>query len=255
MKQHGFTLAEVLITLTIIGVIAAITIPNLMQKWRKHERITQIKTAHAIIQNAVKMSIAENGPVDSWGATSSCDMAERFIFPYLKLQYECGGGINQAGAKYLRDGCFIDNNNGGSWYWLNDTLSTGDTGYGADRFCKAKLQNGMDFGVWWSSYTNNATFQNSWPGLHRFVFDVNGSQGPTKMGVDVFAFQLGNKTGVVSAMSTWGANNNKITDILNTTTDHGGCNTKNTRTAGFACARVLELNSWEFPNNYPVKKF
>ena len=47
--KKAFTLAEVLITLTIIGVIAALTIPNLVQSWRKHERISEIKTAYSII--------------------------------------------------------------------------------------------------------------------------------------------------------------------------------------------------------------
>ena len=37
-KKICFTLAEVLITLTIIGVIAALTIPNLMQKYEKQQR-------------------------------------------------------------------------------------------------------------------------------------------------------------------------------------------------------------------------
>ena len=69
--RKGFTLAEVLITLTIIGVIAALTIPNLMQAWRKHEKITQIKEAYSIIQNATKMAIAEHGNPDGWNFHSS----------------------------------------------------------------------------------------------------------------------------------------------------------------------------------------
>ena len=38
----AFTLAEVLITLTIIGVIAALTIPTLMQKWSDHADVTRV---------------------------------------------------------------------------------------------------------------------------------------------------------------------------------------------------------------------
>lgn len=34
MKKYGFTLAEVLITLGIIGVVAALTIPTLMQNYK-----------------------------------------------------------------------------------------------------------------------------------------------------------------------------------------------------------------------------
>lgn len=49
LKRTAFTLAEVLITLAIIGIIAVLTIPNLLQSYRKHERIVQIKEAYSII--------------------------------------------------------------------------------------------------------------------------------------------------------------------------------------------------------------
>ena len=35
MKKFGFTLAEILITLSIIGVVAALTIPSLIQHYKK----------------------------------------------------------------------------------------------------------------------------------------------------------------------------------------------------------------------------
>ena len=57
----GFTLAEVLITLTIIGVIAALTIPNLMQKWGDHADVQKVKEAYSILSNAYKLMIQENG--------------------------------------------------------------------------------------------------------------------------------------------------------------------------------------------------
>ena len=40
-KRRAFTLAEVLITLTIIGVIAALTISNLYSKYQKHVWVSQ----------------------------------------------------------------------------------------------------------------------------------------------------------------------------------------------------------------------
>ena len=49
MKKKAFTLAEVLITLTIIGVIAAITIPNLMQKWQNEATVTKVKKGYNAI--------------------------------------------------------------------------------------------------------------------------------------------------------------------------------------------------------------
>ena len=53
-RRTAFTLAEVLITLTIIGVIAALTIPNLMQKWHDHADVQKVKEAYSILNNAIK---------------------------------------------------------------------------------------------------------------------------------------------------------------------------------------------------------
>ena len=52
-NKKAFTLAEVLITLTIIGVIAAITIPNLMQKYTKHQYVVGLKKAYSELSNAI----------------------------------------------------------------------------------------------------------------------------------------------------------------------------------------------------------
>ena len=41
--QVGFTLAEVLITLGIIGVVAAMTIPNLIAKYQKEQTVVKLK--------------------------------------------------------------------------------------------------------------------------------------------------------------------------------------------------------------------
>ena len=66
MIRKAFTLAEVLITLTIIGIIAAITIPNLMQSWKKHQVEVGVKEAYALLSNAIKMSETENGLATEW---------------------------------------------------------------------------------------------------------------------------------------------------------------------------------------------
>ena len=53
-KQKAFTLAEVLITLGVIGVLAAITIPDLMSNFLKKQLEIQIKANYSIIQQAIK---------------------------------------------------------------------------------------------------------------------------------------------------------------------------------------------------------
>lgn len=58
MKNNGFTLAEVLITLVIIGVIAALTIPALINKTNEQDTVTSVKKAYTILSQAYQKTIA-----------------------------------------------------------------------------------------------------------------------------------------------------------------------------------------------------
>ena len=49
-KKKAFTLAEVLITLGIIGIVAAMTIPVIVGNYKKHKNIVTLKKAYADIQ-------------------------------------------------------------------------------------------------------------------------------------------------------------------------------------------------------------
>lgn len=52
MKKFGFTLAEVLITLGIIGVVAAMTIPNLLTKMDHNAKIAKLQKSISIMNQA-----------------------------------------------------------------------------------------------------------------------------------------------------------------------------------------------------------
>lgn len=58
MKKAGFTLAEVLITLMILGIIAALTIPSLIQNTQKKEQVVQLKKGLSMINQAITMNYA-----------------------------------------------------------------------------------------------------------------------------------------------------------------------------------------------------
>ena len=60
-KKSGFTLAEVLVTLMIIGVIAAMTIPSLMQSTSSQEYKTAFKKAVSMLNQAVTLNYALDG--------------------------------------------------------------------------------------------------------------------------------------------------------------------------------------------------
>ncbi len=96
----GFTLAEVLITLGIIGIVAAMTIPTLMTKFAKSRTETQLKTFYSKINQTVKMSIAENGDPEGWITSNkeytyeeNVEFLKTYFLPYMKNlgYYDCSG--------------------------------------------------------------------------------------------------------------------------------------------------------------------
>ena len=70
-KNFGFTLAEVLITLAIIGVVAAMTMPTLVNKYQDRVNETRYKKAVSMLSQAVQLSMAE---IDSPGNMTNTDL-------------------------------------------------------------------------------------------------------------------------------------------------------------------------------------
>lgn len=65
-KRVAFTLSEVLITLGIIGVVAAITIPMLTKAYQKRVVETKLEKFYSMMNQTVRMSTIDNGDTDQW---------------------------------------------------------------------------------------------------------------------------------------------------------------------------------------------
>ena len=105
-KKFAFTLVEVLITLGIIGVVAALTIPQLIANYKKQVTVSKLKQSYTTIAQAFKMAEAENGKLSDLyefkpGSSPTTinrqvfltNLVQNYIFPYLK-SYEDYGYIN-----------------------------------------------------------------------------------------------------------------------------------------------------------------
>ena len=66
-RKTGFTLAEVLITLAIIGIVAALTIPSVISNYQQQEFKTGLKKAVSVLNEAIQTNISQEGetPYDS----------------------------------------------------------------------------------------------------------------------------------------------------------------------------------------------
>lgn len=90
-SYKAFTLAEVLITLGVIGVVAAITMPNLIKNYQKQVTVSKLKETYSIISQAVKLSEIENQTCNTWNYPSersnpemTLEWFEKYLKPYLK---------------------------------------------------------------------------------------------------------------------------------------------------------------------------
>ena len=128
MKNKGFTLSEVLITLGIIGVIAAMTLPTLIGKYKEKVLVAQVKKSYSQLKNALKMYAAKNECSDTSCISdvniSSEELTRRF-FEQFKGGFLCDSNSK---AKSCLDTYMIKSNtptnNGLGLTGYGDTFST-----------------------------------------------------------------------------------------------------------------------------------
>lgn len=71
ISKKAFSLAEVLVSLAIIGVIASLTVPNLIYKINERKTVTQLKKVYAELDHAYEYAKLKYGPVPKWNLTAS----------------------------------------------------------------------------------------------------------------------------------------------------------------------------------------
>ena len=89
--KYGFTLAEVLITLGIIGVVAAMTIPNLITSHQKRVTVTKLQKAISVINQAYKMAYEDVGEASAEEAMAlgGEEYFKNYWAPYIKVNTYC----------------------------------------------------------------------------------------------------------------------------------------------------------------------
>lgn len=178
MNRKGFTLSEVLITLGIIGVVAAMTLPSLMVKQRNLELESRFKTAYSLISQAVLRMSADNpNLVDTYcsmgtDGRGSYQFTEDFskYFQTTRVYAKSSQRLTTIGYKEL----FFKQANG------NDNFNPDGHNEGA-----FLIKNGMMIaasGCWWSGSSKETPLD--------FIVDTNGIKGPNRLGYDVFYFQI-----------------------------------------------------------------
>ncbi|MCM1339228.1 MAG: type II secretion system GspH family protein [Muribaculaceae bacterium] len=82
----GFSLAETLITLGIIGIVAVLTIPNMITNYQKKITAQKLKKTYSEVSQAVRMAENENGELSGWDIKRSCETAfDEYMLPNIKV--------------------------------------------------------------------------------------------------------------------------------------------------------------------------
>lgn len=165
-KRTAFTLAEVLVTLGIIGVVSAMTVPTLMQNYQKKSYVTQLhKVYNDLSQGLLRYQTERNAVNLKEAGINSQDALATFFRNTFKIANDCGA---------TRTPCFPPN---------SEYKNMSGHSLGTNHPAYLTLVNGASI-----------SYQYYDGGMNGILFDVyvdtNGSKGPNIAGRDMYAIYV-----------------------------------------------------------------
>lgn len=226
MKKNtfGFTLAEVLITLGIIGVVAAITIPALITDYQKRATVTKLQRAISVINQAYRVSFDEVGEPESAFDLGPETYFNTYWAPYIKvLTYcsshsVCGYKVNEPFRK-------MNGSRFGAPIVLEDSRVSFIT----------------PDGFFYIVYTaNNPNGDGILQPFDWVLVDLNASQPPNIVGKDVFILtRVRDVTGGSVRPLCYDLTLNRLK------------NNCSVRDEGLCCAEYIRRSGWHINSDYP----
>ena len=231
--KAAFTMAEVLITLGIIGIVAAMTMPMLLAKYQKQVTIERLKKFYSVMANVINLSEAENGEMVYWDFPkdeydkSMDKFFQRYYLPYMKDARECYSANCFSKEEYTINS--LSGQDAAGIYLANYIVKTNDGMY------IYFLPNTLNGYIW------------------MFV-DINAHQKPNQVGRDIFVFDIYGHPNYSDRknyyLKFWGSNYYKTTEDLITSAPYG-CNKSGEKFSGFLCGALIFRSGWKIPDNYP----
>lgn len=179
-RKGAFTLAEVLITLGIIGVVAALTLPSLIQKYQEQVLENQLKKMYSTISQGIQKAMADDGVY----RFSDTEFFQSCIYPEQKSvacaqmvkKYFNVAAVKSDRREYYDNVIQVEYMDGREVFSRDKSKSKfrrylGGAEY-SDRFM---LSDGSEFSLMTSS-----------SGYFYINVDTNGEKGPNTDGLDIF---------------------------------------------------------------------
>ena len=211
-----------MITLGIIGVVAALTMPSIVENYQKQEALARLKKAYTNINQAFRLSVQENGEMEYWDDIDSIG----------SVNY-----INKYWAKYFNHIviCYTYSQCGFSemhpYKFRNNEDSTYTVAV-SNRRIAFLTADGIMYTINFAGGPDGALVKSS--GVY---IDINGPKGPNIFGKDFFSFLLIEGKGVLPE------GYNSSTFLINT-----GCSFNN---KGHTCAAKIIRDGWQIADDYP----
>jgi len=167
--KKAFTLAEILLTLAIIGVAAALTLPALITKVARDQYVVVLKKAYNTLKAVELEAVQEHGPLKNWNWTGNAATEfETYFKPYFDILKDCGADTD--------NGCFAD-----SYPYMNGDTSAN---LNRDKYYRIITSDGISI-AYYSRGTNVSPESKGF-----FNVDVNGRKGPNVIGKDLYIFLI-----------------------------------------------------------------
>lgn len=227
----AFTLAEVLITLGIIGVVAAISVPILINSYQENQYNTGVKEAYSILQNALKMVLINNNGIVNVGNGLAPADAILFRDDFANVMNVtkkdiCTNIMPNDGVNILY-----------KWYKGSFAGATWPVGLESNTSCLV-LNNGMTVRFYSSNNCNNFGLN----GCGQIEVDINGQSTPNMYGRDLYEFMITKDSGNNYKILPFGAPGDTYSPLP------GGCSSASSNwntSIGCAAKRLMD------PGNMP----
>ncbi len=252
-RKVAFTLAEILITLGIIGVVAALTLPTLIQNYQKHVAVNRLKVNFNILSNAIRMAEAQYGNITEWdevingynpdymqdddgkvqAKTQAGKIIKKYIMPYLNAsELTETKTLAQLGYKtnivFKNGSTFAKPSNSGSIL---------------------RLKNGTTLLIDVASSVEYDGGKKALMGI-KMVMDIDGANGANTIGNDVFMVTVPYaKDSRFMFLKNY---------VVNSTTKKLDIKSKtradlllNCKTYGEYCGAIIQMDGWQIKDDYP----
>lgn len=244
-KKIGFTLAEILITLGVIGIVAALTIPTLITEYQKKTTALGVKKAYSELNQILRMAIADHGEPLGWdyyGADELPMWVQTYFVPYVN-------GASHKACK-SNEKCF-----GLALPFPLHTQKPGSFNTMVGQYVVTKMGSPVAYAFF--RYGGNYE-----PVTRVKVYINNPKRKYAMVGKDVFTFILTTadqnptfKPYGYGKLGSYGISTTKRSELLGK--GWGGCNKSASGsgyfTPGDACAAVIMLDGWKINKDYPWK--